>query len=251
MPNLDWELLKAAEAGDLAGTQSALAALAAAPSRYADSNVMALGEALLGAATHNRLAVVQHLIATGADVLAYQGRALSMAAARGHLAIVQCVLAAGADVHSNNDLALKLASENGHMAVVQCLLAAGADVRADSDYALTAAVNNRHAAMVRLLRAHGADLKPILLDLPAYAPALQVAALAAGDVVSLSPPGCAHLGICPEALCMLLSRQGMEALAATLSATKMLEPLATAERASLLEDLLMSQAEPELTYAEP
>ena len=59
--------------------------------------------------------------------------ALQLASWEGQLAVVEVLLAHGADVNAGGGWPLRNASENGHPAVVEVLLARGADVHADGD----------------------------------------------------------------------------------------------------------------------
>jgi len=127
-----------------------------------------LDKALRNAARDGHAAVVELLLAAGADVKAkneYGETALHQAAWYGHAAIVELLLAAGADVDAQDEAgwtALHEAAQEAHAAVVELLLAAGADVNAQSNAGWTAlhqAAENGHAAVVELLLAAGADIK--------------------------------------------------------------------------------------------
>ena len=113
--------------------------------------------ALEFASENGHAAVVEVLLAHGADVHA-NNWALRVASGNGHVAVVEILLAHGADVHANNDEALRSASENGHPAVVEVLLAHGADVHAGDDWALWNASNRGHLEVVEVLLAHGANV---------------------------------------------------------------------------------------------
>jgi len=86
--------------------------------------------------------------------------ALRIAAENGHLAVVEALLAAGADVNEVDDervaTPLRIAAEHGHAGVVRALLAAGADAneeRSDKDPSvLTVAAGRGHVDVVQALR---------------------------------------------------------------------------------------------------
>ena len=112
--------------------------------------------ALQLASVEGKLAVVEVLLAHGADVNAGGGWPLRNASENGHPAVVEVLLAHGADVHADGDWALRAASGNGRAAVVEVLLAHGANVHAGNDEALRTASYNGHVAVVQALRAAGA-----------------------------------------------------------------------------------------------
>jgi ankyrin repeat protein len=133
----------------------------------------ALGQiyaALARAAAGRVNAVVETLLAAGADVGARDGQgqtALHHAAAAGHLEILRAVLRAGRDrarVNGRNragERPLHAAARAGHAEVVRDLLGAGARVRGrdgEGDTALTLAAAGGHAEVVRDLLAAGADV---------------------------------------------------------------------------------------------
>ena len=62
-----------------------------------------------------------------------------------NLAIVQRLVASGADIHADEEAALRYASENGHLSVVEFLVASGADIHADNESALRLAAVRRCA----------------------------------------------------------------------------------------------------------
>ena len=121
---------------------------------YDDGDDVALSEA----SANGHLAVVEFLLAHGADVHANDDLALSLASLYGEVAIVEVLLAHGADVHAADDVALRDASGQGYAAVVEVLLAHGADVHANDDAALRNAIFNGHSTVVEVLLAHGADV---------------------------------------------------------------------------------------------
>ena len=110
-------------------------------------------------------AVVELLLAAGADVTAVSGfnmTALHFASLNGHKAVVKLLLAAGADVHavSIGRTPLHLASQKGHGAVAELLLTAGADVTAVNRSNMTPlqfATQKGHEAVANLIREHVAN----------------------------------------------------------------------------------------------
>lgn len=211
-----------------------------------------LDKSLIHAAQSGDLAAVQAARAAGANGQADENYALQVAANRGHTNVVQLLIAAGADVQAAGGLALSWAAENGRLAVAQCLLAAGADVRAHAkDSPLMLATLAGHPDLIRLLVTHGAAIQPVLPVLEEVTPAMQVALIEACDIQGLSPSVLARRGVCPEALCTLLARQGWAELAATLKATQMLDPLEPKARAVLLRQLLAKPSQRELAYVGP
>jgi len=119
-----------------------------------------LDKALWDAAWDGRTAVVELLLAAGADVNEKEagGRtALHYAAWENHAAVIELLLAAGADINAKSNYggtALHYAAEQGHASVVELLLAAGADVNAQSTAGWTAlhyAASRGHAAIVELI----------------------------------------------------------------------------------------------------
>ena len=172
------ELLAAATAGSLAGVVALIASAAPLGAAAPFGTPEACLTALYIASEHGHLAVVQALLAAGADTEAksqdawavqnsssWEGdqAALYAASSNGHLAVVQALLAAGADKdvkEKGGRTALHEASWAGHLAVVQELLAAGADKDAneqDGRTALHEASRAGHLAVVQALLAAGAD----------------------------------------------------------------------------------------------
>lgn len=227
----------------------------------------------------HHLGIVRCLLAAGADVNAGQGYALQLAARNGHLEIVQSLLDAGADVQAYNNVALNWAARIGHLDVVACLLDAGAEgdpetlcwaavwaaqpggqalvrrlldaddtVLAPGGHALRMSAAWGHASAVQVLRAHGADVRPVLGALHSYPRKSQVALLSGGEVHTLSVRDLARRGVCTEALCVLLERQGHADLAAMLGATQMLDPLEPVERATLLSELQSQYTQAEAVH---
>lgn len=125
--------------------------------------------ALHVAARENHAALVNALLAKGADVNAgskgerENGKtALMFAAQMGHAAVVQSLLDKGANVNESTDYgktALMFAAEYGHAAIAQVLLDKGADVNAtaqDGKTALRYAATKGHTSIVELLKKAGA-----------------------------------------------------------------------------------------------
>lgn len=100
--------------------------------------------ALMWAAFKGRKAVVEFLIKSGANVhaAANDGFNTLMAAAQfGHIDEVKCLLAHGANVHAAVDdgrTALMWAAKNGHKGVVECLLNCKANVNVEAKSGFTA-----------------------------------------------------------------------------------------------------------------
>lgn len=184
------------------------------------------------AAELGHLAVVQDLLVAGVNVRsAAAGTALLLAATSGHLGIVECLLAAGVDVHSGEGRGLRLA----------------AGAYANTAFALSYAITGKHTAVVRLLREWGARLSDdIRASLGLSQPDLQLALLSVGDIDGLSAADLAREGVCPEAICVLLSRQEHAEVAAMLKATQMLERMAPEARHAILVDMLADHTQPEI-----
>ncbi|UKZ83104.1 hypothetical protein TrVFT333_010907 [Trichoderma virens FT-333] len=125
--------------------------------------------ALEWAARNGHKAVVQTLLANGADVnepdeYGCRSNALNSAARRGYEAIVQLLLANGANANTrdyNGNTVLILATEFDYEAVVRLLITYGADVNTDNNWggetALIMAARRGSEAVVQLLLANGAD----------------------------------------------------------------------------------------------
>jgi formylglycine-generating enzyme required for sulfatase activity len=119
------------------------------------------------AADKGQSEVVRLLLRRGAkvDVADSDGwTALMWASRGGHLAIVEALLASGADINrtiiDKGANALHLAAQNGHLPVVRALIARGAAVDAVEARGATPlhlAVNRGHPEVVQFLLDHGAD----------------------------------------------------------------------------------------------
>lgn len=220
----DISLQVAASQGRLATVQCLLAS---------GANVHSEGDlALRWAAEGGHLEVVRCLLEAGADVRVAADLPLQVAARSGYANVVECLLNAGADVHALGDLALRWAVERGHFAVACCLLDAGADVHAKAGNPLRLAITNQHWTTAQALLYAGAMIPE---DVSVEA---QVRILSAETDLRLSVSALALQGGCQEALVTLLSRQGQAALAAILQATQLLAFLAPAERAARLAEML-------------
>jgi uncharacterized protein len=156
-------LLDAAESGDRAMALRLLA-------DRADPN--ALGPdgttAIMWAAHHDHLDLVQALIKAGANVKLknqFGTSALTEAAIIGSAPIIDALLKAGADPNTKNpegETPLMAVARGGHVEAARRLLDAGADVNAKENWggqsALMWAAAQRQADMVKFLASHGADL---------------------------------------------------------------------------------------------
>ena len=125
-----------------------------------------LDDELLDQAWEGDAAVVELLLAAGADVKAKNNigwTALHYAATRGYAAVAELLLAAGADVDAKSEYgstALHFAAARGYDDVVELLLVAGADVEAKSNTGWTAlhyAAQEGHAAVVELIESWVAE----------------------------------------------------------------------------------------------
>lgn len=206
---------------------------------------------LIGAAKAGDAELVQRIIGAFGKNQEALDYALGLAAVAGHLDVVRCLLAAGADVHTNWDQALRWSAQYGHLDVVACLLDAGADVHANSEDPLRWAADHGHVQVVSLLRERGASWQTVLDEMRAWEGLAQVAVVAVGDVTGLTVAELARHGVCPEALCALLERQGNADLAAILAATQMLEPLTPEARSELLGEMLAKHPQPERAHVGP
>jgi ankyrin repeat protein len=124
--------------------------------------------ALMWAADHGDLELVEELIARGADANAvndYGATALSAAAVEADPTIVKVLLDAGADVESPNpegQTALMVVARTGRVDAARLLIDRGANVNAREGFggqtALMWAAAQKHPEMIRLLIAHGAEV---------------------------------------------------------------------------------------------
>jgi ankyrin repeat protein len=124
------------------------------PKKLSPDDQSNLYDRLIDAAKDGNTETVKMLLASGANVRAWDDYALSRAARNGHTETVKTLLAAGANVHANDDVALCWAALNGHAETVQSLLGAGADVHAQDDWALCLAASFGHTETVRILARH-------------------------------------------------------------------------------------------------
>lgn len=115
-----------------------------------------LSQPLLCAIDKGHLNIINHLIATGADVNDDEGEPLQLACRKGDVVVVKTLLEAGADVNAFLGYALATAARQGHNDMVRILLDAGADVHANFDASLVGAAVEGHAAVVQILLDAGA-----------------------------------------------------------------------------------------------
>lgn len=160
-------LLAAAERGDAAGVQAALAAGADPNTRDA-----ARRTALIIAGENGAIAMARLLIAARAEINALDNRrydALTQAAARGDHALVALLLDAGADVRlitsPYNGTALIAAAHHGHVEAIRLLLAKKPPIDHVNNLGWTALMEAivlgdggpRHTETLRVLLAAGAN----------------------------------------------------------------------------------------------
>lgn len=156
--------------------------------------------AILTAAYGGDMETMKVLMAVGMDINTLSS-ALRNAAQRGHTAMVEMLIAAGADVHFSNNYAVRWAARYGHILTVEVLIAAGADIRAEDDSALIWAVDNKHTEMVRVLVAAGADIHArddcLLRDAADAGDTAMLRALHSRDVDSGQVQVCSVVGTAP------------------------------------------------------
>ena len=167
----DRQLIEAAKQGDVAKVLSLLKKGANANVRETNGQLTRMGYSpLMWAASKGHKAVVEALLAGGADVHAGDSEnrtALMMAAANGHPDIAALLIAGGADIHAKslrNDTALMAAAAGGRPEIVQRLLDMGAAADWANDIgetALMAAALRGHAGTVEVLLTGGARVDAI------------------------------------------------------------------------------------------
>jgi uncharacterized protein len=111
--------------------------------------------ALMFAALHGELAVVEFLVSRGAEVNRQGWTALHYAAANGHLDVVRYLIEQHAYIDAespNRTTPLMMAARQGQPTMVQLLVEEGADPTIRNDSGLTAADYARAAGDVRLSR---------------------------------------------------------------------------------------------------
>lgn len=91
---------------------------------------MSEAQRLINAANFGNLAGVEAALAAGADVNVRDTLALQVAARNGSVVVVDRLIDAGADVHASRNIALFWAALNRNPAVVARLFDAGADIHA-------------------------------------------------------------------------------------------------------------------------
>lgn len=164
-------------------------------------------------------------------------RQLVTAAKAGDLEAVKAALAAGADPFARECSALGWGVLVGSLPIVQQLLARmKTPDKEDLHWPLRYAANAGNLTIAKALLGAGATLDhiPPLQELSREIQALFAQHLNMETAIS----DYALQGACPEALCVLLERQGQAELATMITATRMLEPLTPDERAVLLNQFL-------------
>lgn len=206
-----------------------------------------LGDLLFEAAKKDQADIVQCLLDVDCDPRQNDSYALRLAVQKGSAA-AKALIAAGADVNANRGEPLQLAVMGKHLAAVQLLLQAGATV---DDALMNWSLPHSTPAITRVLRQAGATAPQPLSLLGRSSAENQCAFMSAGAVIGLDPVNLAGMGVSHAALCLLLQRQGHTELAAMLTATQMLEPMAPDARAEILKDLLAQYRQPGITHAGP
>ena len=140
---------------------------------FDDSTASSINKSLQVAAGGGHLAVIERLLAAGADVnvaaVGYDGgTAMQAAAGGGHLEVIERLLTVKADINAaaargNGRTALQAAAGGGHLRVVERLLAVGTNVNAaaaasNGRTALQAAAEGGHLGVVERLLAAKADV---------------------------------------------------------------------------------------------
>jgi ankyrin repeat protein len=138
------KLIAAAQSGDIAGMEAALAAGASK-----------LGEALAGASSQSRVIAVRYLIDRGADLHVRDDLPLRWAARKGSFPIVRALLDAGANPNARDGEALAAAAGSGHLKIVELLLDRGAEASALEHGVLPMAATEGHVEVVRFLIKRG------------------------------------------------------------------------------------------------
>ncbi|KAK5725047.1 hypothetical protein LTR17_013338 [Elasticomyces elasticus] len=146
-------------------TSKSAAELAKARARRSERRRLKGMEPLLIASAEGQQAVVQVLLARGADVNMERGLALRRSSQREDSTMVRILLEHGADPDARggrSEYALLAASERGDMTIVRLLLEHGATVNMPpvlpEGNPLYLASHRGHEAVVRLLLEHGADV---------------------------------------------------------------------------------------------
>ena len=159
--SINEEMIKAANANDLATVKSCIQKGASVNAKLGDSGFTAL----MLAAGEGYTEMVELLLANGADANAadaLKNTPLMKAAMNGHKETVKALLAHGAQVNTRGErgfTALMWAAQYGYADAIKVLLSNSAEVNVKSelgDTALSRATDNGHTEVVRILKDAGA-----------------------------------------------------------------------------------------------
>jgi len=191
LANLNSELLKASELGDVSKINALLSAGADKDAKDANGYTP-----LLNATCCVKVAVVDLLLKAGAnkEIGIKKSTPLHIAAMRNSGDILERLLSAGANTNARNDdgwTPLHLAAHKGHASVVDQLLKAGADIDAKDKKGYTPlffAAGEGHVAIVKRLIDDGADQSTV--DTDGMSPLLIALKEGHNDIAELLLTGC-------------------------------------------------------------
>lgn len=168
-----------------------------------------------------------------------------------HLPVIQAFIALKMASPRMLDTALQWAARLGHLDIMDCVLAHGANPCAEECLALQWAANHQQAAAIMRLRASDVPLADrVLVMVPSFSPAVQLALLENGPLPTfdilpiLDPVDLVRRGLAVPALCALLRRRGYPDLADMINSTGLLNTLEPRDRAATLR-LLLAEHTPE------